>query len=239
MKYILLLILGMNLSIKTIYAEEKESMVSVVGTCRKAMVPNRGRMSLTFEHQDMNVQKAYEKTIKQYNKALTQLKKMKLKDKELLSSRYNVSKSFEWSKGKKIFKGHKVIISITVTSSEIDKFSTIISMANKWKVTNVGNLNIFVSHKKRDQHYQECLEIAVKNSLAKARLMVNAAGRKIGKKIQLIETQQGSSREPSPIYAKSMLASQEIGSRSTQAPSISKGTVDLLVTVHAQVQIKD
>ena len=113
------LIISMSLICNTLSAKSFfPSMIQVSGPCKKKVPTNRSRLQISVENYGKELNDLYQKTTTTYNLLYKRIKSLKLKNSEIETSSYQVKKEFNWVKGKKIFRGYKVALSISVSSSE-------------------------------------------------------------------------------------------------------------------------
>ena len=202
------------------------SMIQVSGTCKKRVPTNRSRLHISVENSGKEMNELYQKTTKTYNSLYKIIKNLKLKNSEVETSSYQVKKEFDWHKGKKIFRGFKVSLSLTVSSSETQKMTTIIQEANRLKISNVRGLQQFVSDSKIMKIKSECLKKAVLDAQTKALSMAQALGRKLGKHFRIIEGLKDPN-SPRPMNKRlgklEMFSMQSISDRQGQPAVVAKG----------------
>ena len=195
-------------------------MIQVSGTCKKRVPTNRSRLHISVENSGKELNDLYNKTTRTYNSLLKKIKELKLKHSELETSSYQVKKEFDWHKGKKTFRAFKVNLSLTVSSSETQKMTTIIQEANKLRISNVRGLQQFVSDDKITEIKSECLKKAVLDAQTKALSMAKALGRKLGQHFRITEGIKGSD-SPRPIaYRSEMFAMKSMSSRTQSRPPV-------------------
>jgi uncharacterized protein YggE len=211
--------------------EINQSMVKVSGKCKQRVPTDRSRLEISVENAGSDLDDLYSKTISTYEKILKDIKGLKLKHSSLETSSYQVKKEYDWNKGKRVFRGHKVSISLSVTSSETKKMTKIISMANQLNITNVRGLYQFVSDKTLDQIKADCLQKAVLDAQNKASSMAQALGRKLGGHFYLVEGLQEDSQQR-PQYRTNLYAMKSMSSKEKSGPTISQGyrTFNFFVT---------
>tara|TARA_Y100001970_G_C14016820_1_gene741355 strand:- start:41 stop:682 length:642 start_codon:yes stop_codon:yes gene_type:complete len=198
-------------------------MIQVSGTCKKRVATDRSRLHITVENSGKEMNELYKKTTQTYNSLYKKIKSLKLKNSEIETSSYQVKKEFDWHKGKKLFRGFKVSISIAVSSSENKKMTKIIQEANLLNISNVRGLQQFVADDTITKIKSECLKKAVLDARTKALSMAKALDRKLGKHFRISEgVKPSDSPRPMP-YRKEMFAVKSISSRQGPAPVVAQG----------------
>ena len=198
-------------------------MIQVSGTCKKRVPTNRSRLHISVENSGKEMNELYKKTTTTYNSLYKKIKSLKLKNSDLETSSYQVNKEFDWHKGKKLFRGFKVSVSITVTSSETKKMTSIIQEANRLKISNVRGLQQFVSDDTIMEIKSECLKKAVLDAQTKALSMAQALGRKLGKYFRISEGIKASDSPRPMSFRKERLAISSISSMQGQKPIVAQG----------------
>ena len=224
------------ISVLDIFADENSVMskISVRGKCVKEISPDRSKVGITVENEKSDLNSAYDKTIKVYNKFLKEIKELKLKDQEIITSQFNVKKQFNWVKGKKVFHGFKVSISINVSTSQIKRLSKVISISNEHGIDNIGGYQTFISNDKRNLYYNECLVKAVQNASDKAVKIASALKRKIGKRIFINEVVGMPIHNPPPMPA---FALAQKSMESSRAPNLVFGNHVIEVSVQGEFEV--
>lgn len=167
--------------------EEVKPYVSVKGKCFKKIMPDKGSVQVTVKL----IKKTSAETSKElkriYENIRKKIKNLGLANLELLTSNYSVHREDRWERQKRIFKGYRGFVSLSVYSSDIKGLAKVFDIASKYNEAELGGLNTFVSTKKFNQAYEECLVKAVANAKRKARRMVKAANARLGKVLEITE----------------------------------------------------
>lgn len=216
------------------YAEMDMPQVQVQGRCEMDVVPDRGMISFTAENQSRNQEEAVKKTTSQINKLNASLKELKLSDVEFKSTGYSVHPVREWEKEKLVNKGYRASSTLQVLTSEISKLGTAMMKASEAGITNVGNLETFLSLKKSRQEYLKCLDVAAEDARLKAQQLGKKLNFKVGDVIIINETPQVEHREPVPM--RSMMKSMSMAEAAP--PQIEAGTQKFATTIQVTFKIK-
>lgn len=207
--------------------------IEVQGNCNVNVVPDRGRVTFTAEHQARDQKEAVKKTTKLINTLKENIQSLKLKDSELKNTNYSVFPVREWEKEKMVHKGYRASLSLEVTTSEIPRLGEAMMKASEAGVTNVGSLETFLSHEKARKEYLKCLDIASADAKAKAEQLAKRMDFKIGDVILVIENPKTEERIPQP--ERSMMKTMAFDAAPTQ---IEAGTQKFSTTIHVTFKIK-
>lgn len=180
-----------------------KNAVTVAGECRLEAVADRGQLQLNIETLDKDVTKASQKTTETYNKLKKSLEKLNIEDLLITTTNYSVFEHKEWEANKSVSKGFKANLGMKVESNEVAKFTNIIKTATDSGITNVGSFSTFLSMEKQKKLAMECLKVATANAQAKAKVLAEGLGGKIGKAIFISEIETSAQPPmPGPVYAR-------------------------------------
>ncbi len=205
--------------------------VSVQGTCRKELVPDKAGLNMTaVATHPKDLKTAVNEAVRNYESARAQIQKMKLKDAELTTSEYNVQPVYDWNDGKQILRGYQARVGLRVETSEIDRMGDVMAAAAEANMKDVAAWQLVISPEKSRLTAQECLADAVLDARKNADKMAGALGGKIGQALSL--SQQGAAQpEPRPMY--NMMRAEAKADMAAAAPTIEAGKQDLNITVDA------
>jgi uncharacterized protein YggE len=229
----------MNLFILTfllsfsVLASKDIPQIQVQGNCEVKVIPDRGRITFLAENQSKDQKEAVKKTTEQINELKESIEELKLKNLELNNSAYAVYPVREWEKEKVIEKGFRATLSLEVTTSEISRIGEAMMKASKVGITNVGELQTFLSLEKSQEEYLKCLDIAADDAKNKAVKIGKKLGFTIGNVISLNEVPM--TQPPTQIGAVMKAMSDEASVGSTQIEySSQKFATNIQVTFSIQ-----
>lgn len=231
-KYLFVLII----STSAFADSDLEKTISVTGSCKKNILPDRVSVTLTIEQLNKNQKVSSEKASEKYNKLLKRIKKMKLKDAEYSTTEYRVFPHKPWENRKQVFKGYKTRIGLRVSTSEMDKSGKLLSLGNDIGQDFVSGPDSFVSDSLYDKTYRDCLKVAMKDAKAKAKIIAQTASRKLGRVLAVSETQRNIGQQPRPMYKAARMEMMAAGAPVT--PKIEFGKDKIHVTLSVFFDIK-
>ncbi len=179
------------------------SFVQVTGKCQMKVVPDQASLSFTAEALEKDQKKAVSKITDQIKNLTEKIKALKLKDAVLSTSNYNVHQQREWENNKMVDKGYRANVTLTLTASDISRMGEAMSEGSKAGITNVGNLQTFLSLEKEQAEYLKCLDIAATDAKNKADQLAIKLKAKVGDVLEIYERPQTSS--PMPVYERAMM----------------------------------
>jgi uncharacterized protein YggE len=171
----------------SVFASKDVPQIQVQGNCEVKVIPDRGRITFLAENQSKDQKEAVKKTTEQINDLKEAIEELKLKNLELNNSAYAVFPVREWEKDKVSDKGFRATLSLEVTTSEISRIGEAMMKASKVGITNVGELQTFLSLEKSQEEYLKCLDVAADDAKNKAVQIGKKLGFTIGNVISLNE----------------------------------------------------
>jgi uncharacterized protein YggE len=217
----------------SVLASKDIPQIQVQGNCEVKVIPDRGRITFLAENQSKDQKEAVKKTTEQINDLKEAIEELKLKNLELNNSAYAVYPIREWEKEKVIEKGFRATLSLEVTTSEISRIGEAMMKASKVGITNVGELQTFLSLEKSQDEYLKCLDIAADDAKNKAVQIGKKLGFTIGNVISLNEVPM--TQPPTQIGAVMKAMSDEASVGSTQIEySSQKFATNIQVTFSIQ-----
>lgn len=208
------LVIALVLQINWTYANPAltKNSVTVSGECRLESTADSGQLQLNVETLDKDASKASKKASELYNKLKKAMEKLAIEDLKITTTGYNVYEHKEWENNKSISKGFKANLGMKLESNEVTRFSDIIKTASEQGITQIGNFSTFLSMEKQKKLAMECLKAASANAQAKAKILAENLGVKLGKAIYISELESSHHQPPmpGPVYARmEMMKSNE------------------------------
>ncbi len=231
MKLVIFLFLLLPISIM---ASDKMKSVKVFGECSKKLQTDRGSITVTVTNSNTDIKKATWETNDKYNKFKALIVAMDLKDKEIETTAYNVFEKKEWVKDKYVSKGFTAEAGLKISTSEISRLGEVIATANKLQIENIGALNSFVSKTLQTKEYTNCLSIASKNALEKAKQLASTLNATVGDVIFINEYAGSNDRpHPQPRHQAKMMMME-----SAPSPDIVGASLDFELKVDVEFELK-
>ncbi len=232
MKKIFSTIIGSVLVISGAIAQDRQ--ISVQGNWEISVPDDRAAITFTVAFTDKDVAKVERETHQTYAKLLKAIEVLKLKEQKLESTQYSLNPEYSWDKGKKIYLGHKASIGLNLTTSEIKRVGEAIVAAKRVGVDEIGSLSTFLSDEARNKLYLQGLELAMKDAIQKADLLLKAASAKRGKILQIAEAKNTHSSFPMPRPMLAMAKSfRAMEADQAPAPEVQAGESTVSVVVAA------
>jgi hypothetical protein len=172
--------------------------VSVTGTGRSNVAPDRFTFTAGVQTIASTVDEAVNQNNAKVAAVLAALKRAGAGEKDLRTSNFSIYPQQDYSQGKmpRIL-GYQVSNNITVTRSEVGEAGKLLQAAISAGVNTTSGLNFEVSDPTRGR--DEGLRAAFLDARAKATLLAQAAGRTLGRAVQISEGVQQGVRPPYPM----------------------------------------
>lgn len=228
-------LLILPLTLITIAGWGKQSplnLIHVTGICHKKVDPDRLRLVYTAEVTHKNREKSSRQANQLYSQVLKKIKKLNPKDLETHTDSYSVHPQHEWRSSKKIFKGYQTRITLSITTSDKKMAGALIEAGNQIGIQKMSGPHNFISPKKWQKTYLECLKVASGDAIQKADLLASELGVKRGK-LHSASEQRGTSQPPAPQPRREMKM-MAMAAGSSSAPEIQFAKTDLHIQLYTQ-----
>jgi len=226
-----LIVMVVALAAASALAEAPQETVTVSGTGRATLTPDRFTFTVGVQSAAPTVEDAVAENNKRVQNVLTALKRAGATDKDIQTSNFNIWPQQDYGEGKlpRIL-GYQVNNSITIRSSKISDAGRLLGVAIAAGVNTSSGLNFEVSDPARGR--EQGLRAAFDDAKAKATLLAQAAGRTLGRALQISEGAQQNMPPPYPMRAAAMEA------RAGGDVPVESGTQELTFTVTATFELR-
>ena len=209
-------------------------LIMVQGKCEKKVVPDRAAITFTAENTHKDQKKAFTKTTQEIEDLKARIKKMGLKDSVLKTTGYQVNPVREYEKERLVDKGMRVALSLRVETSEIEKIGETLALASKLGISQVGNLETFLSLEKNRSEYLSCLDLAAEDAELKALRLAKRLKVKTG---DIHKINESPMKETPPVYHNTAMM-KSLSAEAMPTPDIEAGEQDFSATVDIHYKIK-
>jgi uncharacterized protein YggE len=157
-----------------------------MGECEREVMPDKAFVIFQVSKLESTASRSKSMAAQIYQNILNELKKITPKL-ELATKNYTTVPEYQWKKSQKVFKGHRTLITLKVTTSEIKEIASIIDIALKQKFTSSVGPSSFITTELYKKNYNECLVLAAIDAKGKAQQLVKSLGVKLGGPIEITE----------------------------------------------------
>jgi uncharacterized protein YggE len=153
--------------------------VTVSGQGEVSAAPDRARLSMAVEQTDPDLKAAQTKVNGIVRTFLAQARALGAKDEDLSTAGLSINAEYDYSSGKgRKFLGYHVTRSIGVVVRDLDKIGDYLQRATDAGINNVSNPQLESS--KADELQRQALAKAALDAQAKAKVLADALGVKLG-----------------------------------------------------------
>jgi len=204
---------------------QKQYDFTVSGTGKVTAIPDTAIISLGMQVTQPTVKQAQSEANKVINQVTDLLKKLDIAEKDIKTENYSIYPQYDYSNGRNKINGYSISANLMVTVRDLDKINPVIDQAAAMGINTIGNLNLTVNDDRLKVLQQQAREEAVKEAKSKAESLSSAAGMKLGRIINIQESEPFS---PRPIMMTADLKTASGGGEST---NIQPGSTDITSTV--------
>ncbi len=170
------------------------------------------------------------------NEIIEALKNINIKEKDITTSNYSLNPVYDWTdkRGRKL-KGYEVRQTLTVKIRDLDNIGKVIQVTTKKGANQIGGVTFTIDDP--DELKKEAFKIAIAKAKAKAKDLVAASGLKIGKLINVYESQSsGFNVRVNRTYAKYDAINETVDN--IPEPTIEVGEQEVSVEVTLVFEVK-
>jgi uncharacterized protein len=217
----------------TVNTNSQQVGVWVSGDGKVTVTPDVAILSLGIQAQETDVALAQAAAAAAMDKVMAALKAAGIEEKDIQTTYFSIYPVTKWDNDKQesIITGYQVTNTVTVKVRKVDQAGTVIDAvaAAGGNLTRVNSISFTVDDP--TPYYEQARVKAVAAAVAKAKILANNAGIKLGKVTYITE----SSNTPSPIYRTDVAGAVKEGSTTP----ISTGEITITTNVQMSYAIAD
>lgn len=210
----------------------KTDLFTTTGEGKVTAVPDIAQVNLGITVNRASVKEAQNEANSTINKIASNIKKLGIDEKDLKTTSYNLSPSYDWSSGKQRITGYQITINLAVKVRDFDKINQVIDTATADGVNLVGGLGFSVDEARLKELQKKAREEAVEEAKEKAENLASAAGIKLGRIVNIQESLV-SPWEPRPIPLMSLEKTSE-----GEPTQIQPGEQEIKISVTLSYEVK-
>ena len=191
----------------------KTSLFTVDGTGKATGIPDMAQLSVGVTKTASTVASAQDQTNSATNKIIEDLKKLGIAEKNIKTTNYDVNPNYDYSRGGQNITGYTVIQTLEVDITPIDVANKAIDAATADGANLVNGATFTFSDKTKKELENKARIEAVSAAKEKAESLANAAGIRLGK---VIDVQESNSYSPRPVPMMAKGAADSTSSAPTQ-----------------------
>jgi len=212
-----------------------QDQFSVQGEGRVFAVPNIAEINLGVKVEDSpTAQAATQLGVEQMNQVVEAIKEAGVEAKDIKTTQYNLFPNYDYTRAKgRELTGWNLDQSVRVKIRDLESVGEVIAAATAAGANQAGNVSFTIDDE--DELKKEARAQAIAKAKAKAKELSKQAGLKLGKVINVMESQTSF---PRPIFARAEALVGDFGGAGGSAPSIEPGENEVVVSVTLVYEVK-
>lgn len=149
------------------YVGRQTGIIKVTGSAAVKADPDTAVINLGIITEDMSLEKAQKENATASISVINSLYQLSIPKKDIQTSVYDIQAQYDYIEGKQIFTGYRVTNILTVSINNLSSVGKIIDTATAHGANRVENIRFI--NENPSQYYRRALELAVKDSIDKAK----------------------------------------------------------------------
>lgn len=208
----------------------KSEAFTVTGEGKVSVIPDIATVNVGVISNGSTVKEAQNNLNENINAVTAAIKKVGIDEKDIKTSNYNLSPTYDYSAGDQQITGYEAASTLTIKVRKIDSANNVVDAATAAGANTVGGISFDVDDKTKAE--DEARKLAVADAKAKAELAAATTGFTLGKIINYQESTNNN--RFMPMYAKADMA---IGG-ANESTKLSTGTTDIELTVTLSYEVR-
>lgn len=213
-------------------ADRQERTIALDAVGKVTAKPDIAMTTIGMTAEAETVASAQEENTKVMNKLIDGLKSLQIEDKDIRTSDYNIYPRYDYLQEEgRVLRGYTVSQNVIVKIRDLEKVSSVISLAGEVGATNVGGLSFTIDE--MDVYLEEARKDAMEKIGEKALALKKALGVKF---VSIVSYNEYSGNGyPQPMYAMKAMDYGMGGGES--APSIESGSTEITLNISIVFEI--
>lgn len=203
---------------------------SVTGEGKEIVIPNIAEIRIGLISEGKDLVKLQKENSEKFNRVINFLKSQGIEEKDIKTENYSITPKYRYDKVTEIV-GYTINQSLSVKIRDLKKVVEILSGAVQNGANNIYGPNFTIDDEK--VYLDKAREKAIKEAKEKAEKIAKAAGFRLGKIVNIIES-SGYLQPPYPLILKEM----GVGGESNIPPQIEPGSQEIKISVTITYEIK-
>lgn len=212
--------------------KEDEKEVTVSGEGKVSVTPDIAEINITVFTIAETTEASQDENTKKMKKVIEELKGLKINERDIQTSSYDIQPEYEWEDNKRILKGYRTAESILVKIRNIDEAGKILTKAAAAGANDISGIRFYVDD--MEKYRKEAMNLAIKNARERAEVLVKSAGGELGEVMNITKSDIST---PSPVLYEDVKALGEAAEEAA-VPEIQKGQEEIIINVEVVFGIK-
>ncbi|MDD5397264.1 MAG: SIMPL domain-containing protein [Candidatus Moranbacteria bacterium] len=168
------------------------------------------------------------------NNIIEALKNLKVDEKDIKTSDYNLNPVYNWTDGKgQELVGYEVAQTLTLKIRDLNNISEVIARTTEQGANQIGNISFTIDDEFALKN--QARELAIEKAQEKAAMIAKQSGMKLGSIKNVVENENQDVR---PVFANAKMDASASGNAPLPAPSIQTGQNEIRVDVTLTYEVK-
>ncbi|MBT3249169.1 MAG: SIMPL domain-containing protein [Candidatus Pacebacteria bacterium] len=183
---------------------EKQTTFNTTGDSEMSVIPDEARVYLGIDVGGQTVAEAQSEANEVINSITTAVKKLGVDEKNIKTQNYSLNPNYDYESPERTIIGYRVNTQILVKINDFEKLNQVIDTATNLGANQVGGINFSLSEDKQEELRKEARKEAIDEAKENAKELAKLAGIKLGKVVNITESNGGN--YPQPLYARAEMA---------------------------------
>lgn len=183
---------------------QKQTTFNATGDSEISAVPDEAQVRLGIDMKRASVIDAQSATNEIINNISSSIKKLGVDEEDIQTQNYQVNPEYDYKNPERRITGYRVNAQIVVKITDFEKLNQIIDGATNLGANQVGGISFSLSEEKQGELKKEARKEAIAEAKTSAEELAKLAGVKLGKVINVIES-EGNNYDY-PVYARAEMA---------------------------------
>ncbi len=169
---------------------QKQSTFDVTGKAEIVTIPDEAKINVGVTAQELTVAQAQDKINQTINNITQALKNLDIDEKDIKTQNYSIYPDMNYQPSAlNRITGYHASVNLLVTVKDFDKVNQVIDQATAQGANSVGGVSFDLSDVKRKELENQARAEAIKNAQEKGQELAKLAGMRLGKVVNVMETQ--------------------------------------------------
>ncbi|MEK7540882.1 MAG: SIMPL domain-containing protein [Patescibacteria group bacterium] len=205
--------------------------ITITGEGKVFVKPDIVLVNLGVQTEAKKSADAVNKNNEKMNAIIKAIKDLGVDEKDIKTSTYNLYPIYDYPESGRIFVGYSLDQQISVKIRDFDKISDILDKATAEGTNTISDLQFTIDDLEKIK--ADAREKAIEQAKAKALVLVNQAGLKL---VKLINISEGYASSPEPMYGRG--GGMDTFEKATVAPNIQPGQSEINTTVYLTYRVR-
>ncbi|MBU0576690.1 SIMPL domain-containing protein [Patescibacteria group bacterium] len=183
---------------------QKQTTFNSTGDSEISAIPDEAQIYLGIDIKRSSVIEAQSAANEVINEISSAIKKLGVDKENIQTQNYQVNPEYDYQSLERSITGYRVHAQIVVKITDFEKLNHAIDAATDLGANQVGGISFSLSEKRQEELKKEAREKAIAEAKASAEELAKLAGVKLGKVVNV--TESDGNNYPQPIYARAEMA---------------------------------